>query len=144
MRVALIAVPIVLLTTPSMATAAPPPQDETAQIQRVLNDPQWADRMTNVMVAMSRVFMNMPVGEVEAAVQGRQPTPADRRRTVQSETGLSEQQLTQKIEESRPKMEAGMRAMAAALPAIMKGFSDAQHEMEKATANIPRPDYPRR
>jgi len=144
MRLVLISLPIAVLAMPSVAMAAPASQDETAQIQHVLNNPQWADRMTNVMVAMSKAFMNMPVGEVEAAIQGRQPTSADRRRTVQSETGMSEQQLQQKIEESRPRMEAGMRAMAAALPAIMKGFSDAQHEMEKATSNIPRPDYPRR
>jgi len=144
MRAALIALPIAIVAMPSVAIAAPSPQDETAHIQRVLNDPQWADRMTGVMVAMSKAFMNMPVGEVEAAVQGRQPTAADKRRTVQSETGMSEQQLQLKIEESRPQMEAGMRAMAAALPAIMKGFSEAQHEMEKATANIPRPDYPKR
>jgi len=41
-------------------------------------------------------------------------------------------------------MQAGMRAMAAALPAIMKGMSEAQREIERATANMPRPDYPKR
>jgi hypothetical protein len=143
MRAALITLPIVAIALSSTAVAKPL-QDETAHIQRVLNDPQWADRVTNVMLAMSRAFMDLPVGEVEAAVQGRQPTAADKRRTVQSETGMSEQQLQQQIEQSRPKMEAGMRAMAVALPAIMKGFSDAQHEMDKATANVPRPDYPKR
>ena len=144
MRAVLIAFPIAVLAVPTAAAAAPPSPAETAQIQRELTDPKWADRLTNAMLAMSKAFMTMPVGEVEAAVQGRQPTAADRRRTVQSETGMSEQELRQKIEESRPAMEAGMKAMAAALPAIMKGFSDAQQEMEKATANIPRPDYPKR
>jgi hypothetical protein len=109
-----------------------------------LTDPKWADRLTDAMLAMSKALMNMPVGEVEAAVQGRQPTEADKRRTVQSETGMSEQQLRRQIEDSRPAMEAGMKAMAAALPAIMKGFSDAQRELEKASANVPRPDYPKR
>lgn len=142
MRVALLALPFAILATP--VVAAPPADQDVAKVQQVLNDPQWADRMTNVMVAMSKAFMNMPVGEVEAAVQGRQPTPADKRRTVQSETGMSEQQLQQKIEDTRPQIEAGMRAMAAALPAIMKGFSDAQREIERATANVPRPDYPKR
>ncbi len=143
MRAALIALPIAALIIPSTAVAKPL-QDETAHIQRVLNDPQWADRVTNVMLAMSKAFMDMPVGEIEAALQGREPTAADKRRTVQSETGMSEQRLQQKIEDTRPKMEAGMRAMAAALPALMKGLSDARREMERATANMPRPDYPRR
>jgi hypothetical protein len=143
MRVALLALPLAALVTPAVAAAAPAPQ-ETAQIQRELTDPKWADRLTDAMLAMSKAFMNMPVGEVEAAVQGRQPTAEDKRRTVQSETGMSEQQLRRKIEDSRPAMEAGMKAMAAALPAIMKGFSDAQRELEKASANVPRPDYPKR
>ena len=144
MRAILIAFPIAVLAAPTAAAAAPPSPAETAQIQRELTDPKWVDRLTDAMLAMSKAFMTMPVGEMEAAVQGRQPTAADRHRTVQSETGVSDQELRQKIEESRPAMEAGMKAMAAALPAIMKGFSDAQQEMEKATANIPRPDYPRR
>ena len=144
MRAALIALPIAAFAAPSIAAAAPAPQDETVHIQRVLNDPKWADRMTNVMVAMSKAFMNLPVGEVEAAVQGRQPTAADKRRTVRSETGMSEQELREKIAASRPQMEAGMKAMAAALPAIMKGFSDAQRELEKASANLPQPGYPKR
>ena len=143
MRVAHFALPLAALVTPTVAEAAPAPE-ETAQIQRQLTDPKWADRLTDAMLAMSKAFMNMPVGEVEAAVQGRQPTIADKRRTVESETGMSEQQLRRQIEDSRPAMEAGMKAMAAALPAIMKGFSDAQRELEKASANVPRPDYPKR
>jgi hypothetical protein len=143
MRVAHFALPLAALMTSAVARAAPAPE-ETAQVQRVLTDPKWADRLTDAMLAMSRAFMNIPVGEVEAAVQGRQPTVADKRRTVQSETGLSEQQLRRQIEDSRPAMEASMKAMAAALPAIMKGFSDAQRELERASANVPRPDYPKR
>jgi hypothetical protein len=143
MRVAHFALPLAALVTPTVAAAAPA-AEETAEIQRQLTDPKWADRLTDAMLAMSKALMNMPVGEVEAAVQGRQPTVADKRRTVESETGMSEQQLRRQIEDSRPAMEAGMKAMAAALPAIMKGFSDAQRELEKASANVPRPDYPKR
>ena len=143
MRVAHFALPLAALVTPTVAAAAPA-AEETAEIQRQLTDPKWADRLTDAMLAMSKALMNMPVGEVEAAVQGRQPTVADKRRTIESETGMSEQQLRRQIEDSRPAMEAGMKAMAAALPAIMKGFSDAQRELEKASANVPRPDYPKR
>ncbi|WP_395622624.1 hypothetical protein [Sphingomonas daechungensis] len=142
MRAVLVVLPLALLATPALA--APPADHDVSKIQRELADPKWADRLTDTMIAVSRAFLNMPVGEVEAAVQGRQPTAADKRRTMQSETGMSEQQLQQKIEDTRPKIEAGMRAMAAALPAIVKGFSDAQREIERASANVPRPDYPRR
>jgi phage-related tail protein len=143
MRVAYLGLALAALVTPVVAGAAPA-HEETARIQRELTDPIWADRLTDAMLAMSRALMNMPVGEVEAAVEGRQPTAADKRRTVQSETGLSEQQLRGQIEDSRASMRAGMEAVAAALPAIMKGVSDARRELEKANANVPRPDYPKR
>jgi phage-related tail protein len=143
MRVAYLGLALAALVTPAVADAAPA-HEETARIQRELTDPIWADRLTDAMLAMSRALMNMPVGEVEAAVEGRQPTAADKRRTVQSETGLSEQQLRGQIEDSRASMRAGMEAVAAALPAIMKGVSDARRELEKASANVPRPDYPKR
>jgi hypothetical protein len=96
------------------------------------------------MVAMSKAFLNLPVGEVEAAVEGRQPTASDKRRTLRNETGMSERDVRDQIDAARPAMQAGMKAFAAAIPAMMKGLSDAQREMERATANLPRPDYPKR
>ena len=37
-----------------------------------------------------------------------------------------------------------MKALAAALPAMMEGLSKAQDGLERAAANVPRPDYPKR
>jgi hypothetical protein len=37
-----------------------------------------------------------------------------------------------------------MKAFVAALPAMMKGMSEAGRELEKATANMPSPSYPKR
>ena len=143
MRLALIALPLAVMASPALAQAAPPPP-ETIQLPPELTDPKWADRLTDAMAAMSKVFLELPVGEVEAAIEGRQPTAADKRRTVGSETKMSEREIRQQIEETRPAMKAGMKALAAALPAMMKGMSDAQREFERAMANVPRPDYPRR
>jgi hypothetical protein len=145
MRFALIALPLTVLASPALAQQAPPPAaPDTFQLPPELMDPKWADRLTDAMVAISKVFLELPVGEVEAAIEGRQPTAADKRRTVRSETKMSERELRQQIEASRPAMHAGMKALTAALPAIMKGMSEAQREMERATANMPSPDYPKR
>ena len=105
---------------------------------------RWADRLTDTMVAMSKAFLNMPVGEVEAAIEGREPTAADRHRTLRNETGMTERDVRQRIDATRPAMQAGMRAVQVALPSIMKGLTDARQELDRASANIPRPDYPRR
>src|SRR4029079_2382021 len=145
MRLALIALPLTVFAAPALAQqTAPPVGPEAIQLPPELTDPKWADRLTDAMVAMSKVFLELPVGEVEAAIEGRPPTASDKRRTGRSETKMSERDVRQQIEEARPAMQAGMRAMAAALPAIMKGMSEAQREIERATANMPRPDYPKR
>ena len=144
MRAAFLALPLAALATPVFAQAAPPPPPQAYQLPPEVTDMRWADRLTDTMVAMSKAFLNMPVGEVEAAIEGREPTASDRRKTLRNETGMSERDVRQQIDSTRPAMQAGMRAVQAALPSIMKGLSDAKQELDRASANIPRPDYPRR
>ncbi|HET7707987.1 MAG TPA: hypothetical protein VFK50_00470 [Sphingomicrobium sp.] len=108
-----------------------------------LTDPAMADKLTDALQVLSKTFLDMPVGEVQATMEGRKPTSADRRRTVRSETRMSEREFNQQIDSARPQMRAAMKAMASALPAMMKGLSEAGRELEKATANIPQPGYPR-
>jgi hypothetical protein len=81
---------------------------------------------------------------VEAALEGRPVTAADRKRTVASETGLTERELQRKLDESRPAMQGAQKALMAALPAMMKGFAEARREIEKAASNMPQPGYPKR
>jgi hypothetical protein len=146
MRAAFLILPLAAIAAPAAAQPAPPPpgSPEAIQIPPELSDPRFADRLTDAMAAMSKAFLNLPVGEVEAAMEGRRPTSADKRRTVQSETGMNERYLERRIEQSKPMMQASQRALVAALPAMMRGLTEAQREIERAMANVPRPDYPRR
>jgi len=136
MRIALLILPLALVAGP--AFAAP------VQLPPQLSDPALAERMTNVMHAMSSALLDLPVGEIQAAAEGRAPAPADRARTVRSETGLDEAELGRQIDGSRLAIQQGMKAMAAALPKIAGALEDAKRQMETATANMPRPDYPKR
>jgi hypothetical protein len=120
------------------------PSAEEIRIPPELSDPSLAGRLVDVMKVLSGAFLELPVGEAEAALEGRKATRDDRHRTIRSETRLSERELNQKLEESRPMMEASMKALVTALPAMMKGLAEAGKELEKATANMPRPDYPKR
>lgn len=146
MRKALIFTSLALVASPALAQTAspPPPAADAIVIPPQLSDPRFVDRLTDVMHAMSKAFLNLPVGEVEAAIEGRRPTRSDRRRTVRSETGISERELDRQIEGNRVVMQAGMKAMVAALPAMTKALTDASREIEKATANLPSPVYPNR
>ena len=145
MRFHLLAVPFALAAAPAFAQAAPAPSaPEELRIPPELSDPALANRLVDTMQALSKAFLNLPVGEAEAALQGRPATAAEKRRTVASESGMSERDLKQKIDESRPMMIASQRALMAALPAMMKGLKDAEKEFDRAAANMPRPDYPNR
>jgi hypothetical protein len=109
-----------------------------------MSDPRLADRLVDTLQVLSKAFLSIPTGEVEAALEGRPATPADRTRTVASETGLTLGQLNRKLDESRPAMHGAQKALMAAIPAMMQGLKDAKKELEAATANMPQPGYPRR
>ncbi|MGI8704934.1 MAG: hypothetical protein ACR2JJ_03930 [Sphingomicrobium sp.] len=139
-------VPLALLAAPVAAQPAPEPGQ--IQIPSELTDPAMADRLANTLQALSKAFLELPVGEVQAAVEGREPTSAEKGLTIR-ELGRRDdphfdRNLEQQIAQSKPMIEHGMKAFAQALPAMTRALSEAARQMERATANMPRPDYPRR
>jgi hypothetical protein len=148
MRLHLLALPIALAAAPVAAQqpaprAATPSADEM-RLPPEMSDPRLADRLVDALQVLSKAFLSLPAGEVEAALEGRPATAAERRRTVASETGLTEGELRRKLDESRPAMHGAQKALMAAIPAMMKGLTEAQKEFEKAAANMPQPGYPKR
>lgn len=145
MRLHLFIVPLALAAAPAAAQShrAHTPADEM-RLPPELSDPHLSDRLVDALQVLSRSFLSMPTGEVEAALEGRPVTAADRGRTVASETGLTERELRHKLDESRPAMQGAQKALIAAIPAMMKGFAEAQKEFKKAAANMPQPGYPKR
>lgn len=136
--------PLAAIAAPALAQAPAPAPAPQAQLPLQLNDPATADRLAGAMQALSKVFLNLPVGEVQAALEGRKPTAADRRRTVRSETGMTEAQLRAQIAASKPMLEQGMKALSHALPAMMQGLTQAEQSLDRAVANMPDPTYPKR
>lgn len=139
----------------SSATSGPPPvtapvkaDDDAAEMQRALNDPATAERLSRTLQALSRAMLDLRVGEVQAAVEGRTATEAERRATVRDLGRRSdpnfEQSLERGLASSRTTMQASLKAMSAALPAMMKSLEEAERAMERATANLPSPLYPKR
>ena len=143
MRLLLIALPLALAATPAAAQPydAPP-------LPRALTDPAQADQLGRMAGALSRALLDLNVGEIEAAVEGRPVTQADRRRTVRDVAAGGDPTIERRIEQqaanSGAAIQAGARAMADALPAIMQSLDRAAAEIDRATANLPTPGYPRR
>ncbi len=147
MRNLLIAVPLALLAAPAVA-AQPAPRPEPIQVPAEITDPAFTDRLADMMQAMSKVFLDMPIGEVQAAAEGRKATAAERKLTVRDigrrDDPNFDRNFDRQIAQARPMIQQSMKAFAQALPAITKSLSEAAGALERATANLPRPDYPRR
>jgi hypothetical protein len=112
----------------------------------VLTDPAMADQVGRVAGVLTRSLMNLPVGEVEAAVEGRVPTPADRARTVRDSIGdpYLDQRIADQAANSGRMIQGASKALAASLPAILQAVEGARGEIERAIGNLPDPTYPRR
>jgi hypothetical protein len=137
MRATLALLPLTLLAAP--AVAAPPPQ-----MPPQLSDPATIDRMTNALQAMTRALMNMPVGQIEAAVEGRPVTPADRNRTLRDIEPNLDRDVTAHMAEAKPRIQASMKALSDAMPAMMESLHEAKKALDRAEANMPDPNYPKR
>ena len=148
MRLQLFALPLALAAAPVAAQQPTPradsPSAEDMRLPPEMSDPRLANGLVDALQVLSKAFLSIPTGEVEAALEGRPATPADRTRTVASETGLTERELKRKLDESRPAMVGAQKALVAAIPAMMKGLAEAQKEFEKAAANMPQPGYPKK
>ncbi|MCL6742049.1 hypothetical protein LZ518_13010 [Sphingomonas sp. RB56-2] len=140
MRTIWIALPLMLAATP--AAAAP----KDIQVPREFSDPAMADKLGKMAGILTRALMDMPVGEVEAAVQGREPTTADRAKRVRDEIGgpQAERQVEAQVAQSGRQMQAVGQALVESLPSLMSALGDLESRMERVTANIPDPTYPKR
>lgn len=141
MRKSLILLPLLVGATPAIAQPAPPPPPPYV-------DPAIADRLADTALALSRALLDIRVGELKAATEGREATPAEKRMTVRDLASggdpAFEARLQRKIAEARPKLRQGMKALNETLPAVMQDLERAQKSIDRALANLPDPTYPQR
>src|SRR5690242_7273025 len=75
MRTQQLILPLLLSASPAFAQRAP-------QLPPELTDPATAQRLAGGMQAVSNAFLNIRIGEMQAALEGRPATPAERNMTV--------------------------------------------------------------
>ena len=144
MRQLLIAIALAGLAAP--AAAAPAPED--IRIPPELTDPKNLEKLERINQALAKALMEMPVGEIRAAAEGRAVTEQEKRMTVRDMGRMKdpnfEANLQREIAQSGPRMREMMKAFSAALPGMTKALSQAADTMERAMENMPRSDYPKR
>ena len=101
------------------------------------------------MQVLTNALLDLQVGEVQAAVEGRKPTagraqPHRRRSRARRDDPNFDRNLRRGIAEAGPRIAQGMKACRTRLPAIMKALDDVSRAVDRAAANMPDPTYPRR
>jgi hypothetical protein len=128
----------------AVAPAQPPATSAPAELPPELADGRVVDQIGSMVGALSRALLNLPIGELEAAVENRPATRGDKARTVRSVTGVDERELDAEIEQGKVAVQAGSQAIVRSLPVIVEALNKAGEEVERATSNLPQPGYPKR
>ena len=141
MRKTLIALPVLLCSSPALAQQAPviPPE---------LTNPATVHQLFGTLDQLTRALMNVRVGEAKAALEGRDATPRERNMTVgdyaRRDDPNFDRHIHQQIASAEPQVQRGIQSMNRALPALMQSLDDVQRAVDRAVANMPDPTFPRR
>lgn len=142
MRATWMLAPLLLWASPALAQDAPP------QLPPEITDPAAIQRLTVQMQALSHAFLDMRIGGVQAALEGREATPREERTTVgdlaRRRDPDFDRHLQQQLASVGPQIQHSVKAINRALPEMMKSVEDARRSIDRALANMPDPDYPRR
>jgi hypothetical protein len=144
MRASLALLPFCLCATPAFAQPAAPEAVPTPQ----LADPATADRLADTVQSLSDALLDVKIGGMQAALEGRKATPGERNRTVRDLARRDDpdidRHLDERIAQAKPAIEQSIRAVNEALPEIARSLAEARKSLERAMANMPDPNYPRR
>jgi hypothetical protein len=144
MHKSFLVLPLLLCASPAFAQEAPP----VVQLPPELTDPVAAMQMARTVQALSTALLNIRVGDMRAALEGRDATPAERNMTVGDIVRRKDPDFDRHVQEQvatvGPKIQRSMRAINRALPELMRDVDDVQRSVERAVSNLPDPSYPRR
>jgi hypothetical protein len=106
------------------------------------------DHLAMKLATLSEALLNVPVGDVKAAVEGHPATAAEQRMTVgdviRRHDPNFDRQVARQMVETGPKIQQAMKTVHEALPAIMHAINEAQQAVDRVAANMPDPTYPKR
>jgi hypothetical protein len=143
MHKSLIILPLLLCASPALAQQAPPPM-----LPPELADPATAQRIAGTVQALSDALLNVRVGGIRAALEGREASPRERDITVGDLARRNDPDFDRRLHHQLatvgPKVQQGVTAVNRVLPEVILDVDDAQRSIERAVTNLPDPTYPRR
>jgi hypothetical protein len=142
MTKSLIVLPLLLCATPALAQPVEP------QLPQELTDPAVAQRLQRSMQVLSKTLLDLRVGEMQAAIDGRKASAAEKKLTVRDlgrrDDPNFDRRLDERIAAAGPVIDRSMKAVSEAMPSILESVSKAREAIERAAANMPDPTYPKR
>ena len=142
MRKIVTLLPLLLCASPSLAQEAPP------QLPPQLTDPAAIQRLTGTMQALSHALLDVRIGGIEAALEGREASTREKHTTVGDLARRNDpdfdRHLQQQVASVGPQIQRSVKAINRALPEMMRSVEDAQRSLDRALANMPDPTYPKR
>ena len=142
MRLACTLAPLLIVAAPASAQSMP------VQLPRELTDPAAMQKLTYEMQTLSNALLNVKIGDVRAALDGRQATPQEHNMTLgdvaRSKDPNFDRKLGQQVASAGPTVQRSMKALSKALPEMMRDLDHAKKSIERAVANLPDPTYPQR
>ena len=142
MRKVLFALPLILVAAPASAQSA------RIEIPPVAIDPATAAQVATAAQAVSDAVLDFHVGGLKAALDGRDPTPAERHMTVRDLARKKDpnfdRNLDRQIATAGPQIMRTITEVNRAMPALQQAVDEAQASLDRITANLPDPTYPRR
>lgn len=137
--------PLILL---SLLIPAAPAMAQPPSLPPELTDPSVAQRLTRSMQVMSKALLDMRVGELEAAAEGREASAAEKKLTVRDlgrrKDPNFDRDFQQKIATAGPMVDRSVKALNQALPSLLQSLEQTRDALERAAANMPDPAYPKR
>jgi hypothetical protein len=141
-RPSLILLPLAFSAAPALAQAAPAPAPQLAI------DPATVNKLAEGMRAMSQALLDLHIGELQAAAEGRAATAAEKNLTLgdiaRRDDPDFDRHLQQRIAEAKPQIEQSLKVLNETLPKVTEDLQRAQKSIERAMANMPDPNYPKR
>lgn len=147
MRNFLLVAGLAAIAAPAVAQS-PVAAPRSIEVPRELTDPALSDRLGKTMQGLTDALLDLKVGEIQAAVDGRNASAAEKKLTVRDierrRDPNFERDLRGQVAQAGPKIGQAMKALSDALPAITRALDDASRAIDRAAANMPDPTYPRR
>ena len=142
MRKILFVLPLLLSASPALAQEAP------LQLPRELTDPATQMRVGMQLQGIAQALLNVRIGDLAAAVEGREATPAERNVTIgdmaRRKNPNFDRDMARQVATVGPQIQHSMQALSRALPRVIGDIQDAQRSLDRAVSNLPDPTYPRR